>query len=108
MTLNEYDTFVQEGMPTYTCAGVTRHPIDEIYTWCESKRVVLHDQNNLCSRTQLKKLLGIKDKDLINWENAGLPRIVSKNKINGFKMYLYDKNDVIDWLKSQQNNVMGV
>lgn len=106
MSRAEYDTYLSKGLPTYYCAGVTRHPIDEIYTWCESHRIVLQDQNDICSRKQLKRLLGISDKDLENWEAAGLPRIATP-LLSGV-MFEYNKNDVIDWLKSQQNNTVEV
>lgn len=108
LSKSEYDMYVRQGLPTYVCAGVVRHPIDEVYLWCETNRVYLQDQNDMCTRTQIRKLLGISSNDLEKWEKAGLPKASKVNKATGGVMYLYRKHDVIDWLKSQQNNVMGV
>lgn len=105
LSTTEYDKYVECGMPTYKCAGVTRHPIDEIYLWCESNRITLQDQNDLCTSNQIKKLLGINQRDLENWEMLGLPKQITQNPASGMKMFLYNKYDVIDWLKSQQNMV---
>lgn len=101
----EYNRFIDAGFPTYTCAGVTRHPIDEIYMWCEENRLQLEDQNNLCSRSQIMALLNINSKILEDWEKCGLPkRLVCNHRV---KKFLYHKQDVIDWLRSQ-SSVVGV
>lgn len=99
ISLFEYNTFVEAGMPTYTCAGVVRHPIDEVYLWCENNRVHLQDQNDLCSARQIRELLGISAKNLEDWEKMGLPKKIYKTR--RFPRILYDKNDVISWLKTQ-------
>ena len=107
LSRSEYTSLVQRGLPTYYCAEVTRHPIGEIYQWCENNRIVLRDQNDLCTRTQLKKLLNINESVLSSWEKAGLP-YCERRGVDEMKHFIYNKYDVIDWLKSQQNNVLEV
>lgn len=105
LSSTEYTQYVESGMPTYQCAGVVRHPIDEIYLWSETNRIVLQDLNDLCTSNQIRKLLGISKKDLENWEKEGLPKQITHNPASGIRMFLYNKHDVIAWLKSQQNTV---
>lgn len=105
---SDYLRYVQLGMPTYKCAGITRHPIDEVYLWCESHRIHLQDQNDMCTSNQIRKLLGITKNELENWEKAGLPKTMTRNKATGGVMYLYNRKEIIDWLRSHQNNTVEV
>lgn len=103
---NEYENLIDLGLPTYTCAGVTRHPIDEVYLWCEKNRVAIRDQNNLCSGRKIRELLGISDKNLKTLEQMGLPKVIQQK--GGFRKFMYDKEEVINWFKSQQDDMVGV
>lgn len=98
-----YDFYVKNGLPTYGCAGVVRHPIDEVYLWFEEHEIDIKEHQDICSAKQLRNLLGINKKTLEKWEEKGLPKYLDDSKFPA--TFKYNKNTVITWLKSQQNDM---
>lgn len=97
---SKYRALVNEGLPTIKCAGVVRHPLQDVYFWCEDNNIKLQDSKEVVSKTKLMKILGIDNRIFETWKNKGLPCIpVLDNKRNHITRY--NINEVSDWLKSQ-------
>lgn len=99
----DYEWYLTRGLPSYGCAGVTRHPIDEVYLWFEDNNIEIEEYQSLCNAPQLRRLLGIDKRTLERWEENGLPKVLDTTKYpHSFK---YNTNTVITWLKSQNNDM---
>lgn len=99
----DYRWYISMGLPTYGCAGVKRHPIDEVYMWFEDNDIEIEEYQNLLNAPQLRRLLGIDKKTLEKWEENGLPKILDTKKYPySFK---YNTKTVVTWLKSQENEM---
>lgn len=103
---SDYHCLVVRGLPTYHCAGITRHPIDEIYLWCEENRVRLEDRENLCNATELAKVFSVSVTTIAKWERMGMPkRIIPCSNRGDKKFFAYDTEEVLTWLRSLHEGV---
>lgn len=101
-----YKSLIYRGLPSYDCAGVTRHPIDEIYLWFEEKRIMLEDSEKLCNATQLAHVFSVSVSMIAKWELMGLPKhVINRGRGGRRKIFAYDPEEVLVWLRSQHEGV---
>lgn len=100
LTKEEYNSMLENGLPLYVCAGVSRHAIDEVYDWLKENNSKLVDfEVGYCTGFELRKMLGITKKELEIWETYGLTKILTYDR-KGKERYYYNKESVVKWLRS--------
>ena len=103
---DEYKYMVSSGLPVYSCAGISRHAIDEVYLWCEEHRHPIEDTSNNCNILELSHVFGVSPSVISKWEELGLPKKIITDRLNSNKRrFVYDIEDVKNWLRTQHKGV---